>query len=271
MSTSTLSLPLRVAVGALATLAVAVPSASAAGLDPAIYDPGVPAGQVEHGVISFTITGSPNPENRRIEYWVTNGSWRDQTTDAKTGELIGGRVHDASGTTWLQYKTVNDDPRIVHFDGNDSVPGAGFPAPFNRKLVETGVKEGNAQHPLEVTLRPIGPTTVAGFAGTAYEQLTNGQSGLAKADGQPDPSSHSILVIQNGTYQPLLRETNGDNGAYGNFDQREILLSRETTPAAQASVALTRSAFKRTIRGWKAKVKAAKAAKVKATKKPHHR
>src|ERR1700754_3384377 len=80
-------------------------TAGAAGPDPSIYATGVPAGQVEHGVYEESITGSAgNDSDRRVEYWLTADKWRDQTTDMKTGELIAGRVHDASGTTWLQYK-----------------------------------------------------------------------------------------------------------------------------------------------------------------------
>jgi hypothetical protein len=89
MNASSIRLPLGI-VAALAALAVGAPAASAAGLDPAIYDAGVLPGQVEHGVHSFTITGSRNPQNRRIEYWIGADRWRQQTTDAKTGELIAG-------------------------------------------------------------------------------------------------------------------------------------------------------------------------------------
>ena len=263
MSTSTNLLAVAAAVAALAVAAPA--GASAAGIDPAVYDPGVPAGQVEHGTVAFTITGSPQPEDRRIEYWVTEGRWREQTTDAKTGELLNGRVHDATGTTWLQYKPINGIPRLTHFSGNDSVPGAGYPAPYNTKLATTGVTMGNDD--LTTTLRPLGPQTIAGFTGTKYEVLENGQTGLREGpSGAPD-ASHSYLVLQDGTYQPLLRETVlPDNGSYGTFDQRELLLSRETLPEGSASVSarMSKAAFAKTIKGWKAKVKAAKAAKLKA-------
>jgi hypothetical protein len=251
MNASSIRLPLGI-VAALAAIAVSAPAAGAAGLDPAIYDPGVLPGQVEHGVVAFTITGSPGPENRRIEYWVTADRWRDQTTDAKTGELIAGRVHDGGGTTWLQYKPINGDPKVVHFNG---------------KLVETGVLEGSDQHPQMVTLQPIGPRTIAGFTGTAYEQLTNGQTGLSEPGGSGPTDSHSILVLQDGTYQPLLRETTASNGSFGTFDQREELISRETTSTADADVQLTKLGFARTVTKWKAKVRAAKA----AAKKKHHK
>jgi hypothetical protein len=254
------------AAATLAALAVAVPAASAAGIDPAIYETSVPAGQVEHGTVAFTITGAPTPRNRRIEYWASADRWRDQTTDGNTGELIDSRVHDATGTTWIQYKPVAGRPSVSHFDGNDSVPGAGFPAPFNRKMVETGVVEGTDEHPLMVTLQATGPQTIAGFAGTAYEQLTNGQQGLVPTEGPVAEGSHSILVLQNGTYQPLLRETTLPNGSYGTFDQREVLLSRETVPAAQASVKLTKSSFTRTISKWRAKIRAINAASKKHKK-----
>jgi hypothetical protein len=255
-------------VAALAALSVGAPCAGAAGIDPAIYETGVPSGQVEHGVISLTISGSPAPMSRRIEYWVTADRWRSQTTDTKTGKLIAGDVHDSSGTTWLQYEPVNGDPRVIHFKGNDSVPGAGFPAPYNRKIVETGVTEGPDDKPIKVTLQPTGPRTIAGFKGTAYEQLFNGRSGLVRVGAKPDDvDSHMTIVLQDGTFQPLLREVTADNGKWGTFDQREVLLSRETIPIAQADVQLTKRGFARTVTKWKAKVKAAKA----AAKKKHHK
>jgi hypothetical protein len=245
------------AVAALAAVAVAVP-ATASALDPDIYNSGVPAGEVEHGVMAFTLTGSPVPQDRRVEYWITAGRWREQTTDRRTGELIGGRVHDASGTTWLQYKPVNADPRVLHFHGNDSVPGPGFPAPYNRKLAAGLVTEGSPAAPSQITLQPTGPRTIAGFAGTAYERLRNGQPGIG-LPGKPSlAGSHTILVLQDGTFQPLLTEYSVPNGKYGSLVQREVLLSRETTPAAQASVRLTKDAFARTVKGWWAKIRAAK-------------
>jgi hypothetical protein len=268
MNASSIRLPLGI-VAALAALAVGAPAAGAAGLDPAIYDGGVLPGQVEHGVYSYTITGSRTPQNRRIEYWIGADRWRQQTTEAKTGELISGALHDAGGTTWLQYKPINGDPKVLHFNGNDSVPGPGYPAAYNRKMVEAGVLEGSENDPLKITLQPIGPQTIAGFAGTAYEQLTNGQPGLSGGpDGAAAAGSHSILVLQNGTYQPLVRETSlATNGSLGRFVQREELLSRETTSTDEADVQLTKRGFARTVSKWKAKVKAAKAAKKKHYKK----
>jgi hypothetical protein len=255
---------LTAAIAAIAALAAGASStAAAAGFDPAIYDPGVAAGQVEHGVVAFRLSGSPTPEHRRIEYWITAGRWREQTTDAATGALIAGRVHDARGTTWLQYKPINGDPRILHFKGDDSVPGAGYPAPYNRKLVETGLLQGSAEIPLMVTLQPIGTRTIAGFSGTTYEQLTNGRPGLARVGAEPERDSHAILVLQTGTFQPLLREFSAPNGSFGTIVQREVLLSRETTPVGRARVQLTEAGFARTVAQWRAKVRAAKAIKKK--------
>jgi hypothetical protein len=266
MTTPHLRLGRCLAAASLAALAVAVPAASAAGIDPAIYETGVPAGQVEHGTVAFTITGAPTPQNRHTEYWLSADRWQERTTDGNTGELLEGSVHDATGTTTIQYKPIAGRPSVSHFDGDDSVPGAGFPAPFNRKLLETGVVEGTDEHPLKVTLQATGPQTIAGFAGTAYEQLTNGQQGLIPTEGPAMAGSHSILVLQNGTYQPLLRETTLPNGSYGTFDQREVLLSRETVPAAHASVKLTKLSIARTISKWRAKIRAINAASKKHKK-----
>jgi hypothetical protein len=250
------SIRLLLAAGALA---LAVPGAAGAdGLDPSIYDPGVPAGQVEHGVVAFTLTGSAgDSQHRRVEYWNTAGRWREQVTDSRTGELIGGRVHDATGTTWLQYKPFNGDPKVLHYKGEDSVPGAGSPAPYNRKLAETGLMQGTGKFPVMVTLQPLGPRTIAGFAGTTYEQLSNGQPGIGPLGKAAVPGSHVTLVLQDGTFQPLLREYSTPNGRFGTLVQREVLLSRETTPAARATVKLTRASFTKVIAGWRAKVRAA--------------
>ncbi|WP_445152117.1 hypothetical protein [Baekduia sp. Peel2402] len=265
MNAATTRLLRGVALASATVLAAAgASSTSAVGLDPSIYDTGVPFGSVEHGVLSYTITGTRDPMNRRIEYWNTADRYREQVTDARTGELIAGRLHDASGTTWLQYKPINGDPKVLHFKGNDSVPGPGYPAPYNRKLATTGVPAGSDADPINQTLQPIGPRTIAGFAGTAYEQLSNGVPGLHGGEAGTVPGSHAILVLQDGTYQPLMREFSAPNGAHGSFVQREILLSRQTTPAAQASVKLTKASFAKTTAVWRAKVKA-------AIKKKHHK
>ncbi|HEY4095810.1 MAG TPA: hypothetical protein VGM33_09885 [Baekduia sp.] len=126
--------------------------------------------------------------------------------------------------------------------------------------------EGTDEDPMKVTLQATGPQTIAGFAGTAYEQLTDGRPKLKPTEGPTMPDTHSILVLQNGTYQPLLRETTLPNGSYGTFDQREVLLSRETVPAAHASVKLTKSSFTRTISKWRAKIRAINAASKKHKK-----
>jgi hypothetical protein len=267
MNTSSIRLPLGIAA-ALAALAVSAPGAGATGIDPAIYDGGVLPGQVEHGVYSSMISGSSAAMNRRTEYWISADRWRQQTTDTKTGELIGGALHDPGGTTWLQYKPINGDPKVFHFKGNDSVPGPGYPAAYNRKLVETGVTQGPENHPIAVTLQPLGPQTVAGFVGTKYEQLSNGEPGLVAIGQEPRmPDVHTIVVLQDGTYQPLLRETTAPNGKLGTFVQREVLISRETISTADAGAQLTKLGFARTVTKWKAKVKAAKA----AAKKKHHK
>jgi hypothetical protein len=239
--------------GALAALGASAPAAGAGAIDPAIYASDVPIGQVVHGVMSSSLTGAPRPYDWRVEYWIGPDRWREQTTDAKTGELIGGRIHDASGTTWLQYRPVNGDPRVLHFKGQDSVPGPGTPAAYNRKLVETGVLQGSDAHPITVTLQPTGPRTIAGFAGTAYEQLSNGQPGVGEAAG-----SHATLVLEDGTLAPLLREWTLPKGSGQAFRQREVLLSRQTLSSGATSV-LTRPALARTVARWKAKVRALRA------------
>ena len=90
---------------------------------------------------------------------------------------------------------------------------------------------------------------------------------MRRWDRSADAGLAFILVLQDGTYQPLLREIAGHNGSFGTFVQREELVSRETTSTADADVQLTKLGFARTVTKWKAKVKAAKA----AAKKKHHK
>ena len=61
MNASSIRLPLGIAA-ALAALAVGAPAAGAAGIDPAIYDSGVPRGQGRARRVAFTITGSRDPQ-----------------------------------------------------------------------------------------------------------------------------------------------------------------------------------------------------------------
>jgi hypothetical protein len=270
MSHFPITLPRRVAAGvvAAAALAVAAPAAGASGIDPAVYDTGVPAGQVEHGTYAFTISGSAgNDQQRTIEYWISGTRWRDQTRDAKSGELLNARVHDDTGTTWISYKPTGDEPPVLHFSGNDSIPGPGYPAAYNAKMIAGTLVVGSASHPQAVTLTALGPQTIAGLAGTKYEQLTNGRAGVDEpgADG-----SHITFVIEDGTNKPLLRESTAPNGKFGQFDQKEELISRTTSGDDAAIARVSRSALKKTVAGWKAKVKAAKA-KAKSHAKKHHK
>jgi hypothetical protein len=223
---------LGVAATAAAMMAIAAPGASASGIDPSIYDPGLPAGTVEHGVESFTITGSPNQVNDRIEYWVTNTRFSEVTTNAKTGAFERARLHDEHGTTYITLHPAPGMPAVQHFDGPDSIPGPGWPAPYNKKLLA-----GTAGS----TLRAIGPVTIAGIGGTKYELVGDGEAG-----------SHSYISLDAGA-QPLQRESTAPNGQYGTFDQTETLLSRQFLPAQAAAGHLSGASFKTSLKSFKAK------------------
>src|SRR5689334_19755798 len=88
------SLPFRsrkgLALAVAATPLLALPAgASASGsIGPAIYDTGVAADTVEHGVVDFSITGSPSPQHTTTEYWATSTRWRAVTTDASSGARL---------------------------------------------------------------------------------------------------------------------------------------------------------------------------------------
>ena len=241
---------------AAAALSIAAPVAGASSaVDPAIYDSGVPAASVEHGIESLTITGSTQPRSEKIEYWISANRFREQTTDAKTGKLIFARVHDASGTTYYSVKGPSGLPFVEHAKGADAIPGPGWPAAYNKKLL-AGTTQSNASHSWKLSLNAIGPVTFAGIGGTKYELLVN---------GAPEANSHNqhTYLTLDATAQPLARETVSDNGTHGaRFDQSETLLSREQlTPSAAASH-ISRTSFAKSVKTWKAN--AAKA------KKHHH-
>jgi hypothetical protein len=248
---------------AAAALSIAAPVAGASSdIDPAIYDSGVPATTVEHGVESVTITGSARPSSDKVEYWVSGNRFREQTTDAKTGKLIAARVHDASGTTYYSVKGPSGRPFVEHAKGPDSIPGPGWPAAYNKKLL-AGTRQSNASHQWTLTLKPIGPVTLAGVTGTKYELLVN---------GAPEANSHNehTYLSLDADAKPLARETTADNGSHGQFDQTETLVSRESVPAGAAGGAVaaqvSKASFQRSVKEWRAK-----AAKAKRTSKKHHR
>lgn len=263
---TTLLNPKRAALAAVAALAVAAPAAVATtGIDPTVYESGVAPGTIVHGVETFTITGSPQPQAKRTEFWVGADRWRSQTTDAKTGKPTNAAVHDATGTTWINYDPPAGIPKVEHFAGNDSIPGPGWPAPYNKKLLAGTVSGGNPGHEWTGSLQAIGPVTIAGIAGTKYELLTNGQPGSQDMAG-----SHTYVTLD-ADAQPLQRESTGPNGSYGQFDQVETLVSREVVPADSATgsavtARLSKASFKKTVKTWKATV-----AKAKRASKKHHR
>ncbi|WP_027008260.1 hypothetical protein [Conexibacter woesei] len=268
---TTLLNPKRAALAAVAALAVAAPAAGAAsapsGIDPAIYDAGVAPGTVMHGVSSFVISGSAgNDMNQRIEWWIASDRWRSQTTDTRTGKAVGASVHDASGTTWIRYDPPAGIPKVEHFRGNDSIPGPGYPAAYNKELL-AGTEQGSEQHRYFTSLQAIGPVTIAGVTGTKYEQLVDGKTGIQDSqDG-----SHVWITLEDGTALPLARESTAPNGKWGQFDQKEELISREvvsadSTAGSAVTARLSKVSFSKTVKTWKAKV-----AKAKRASKKHHR
>jgi hypothetical protein len=247
------------AAAAVLSIAAPVAGASSGGVDPAVYDSGVPAGTVEHGVESFTVTGSTRPSSERVEYWVSASRFREQTTDVKTGKLIAARVHDASGTTSFSANGPAGHPLVEHFAGNDSIPGPGWPAPYNKKLL-AGTTQRNATHSWRASLAPIGPVTIAQIAGTKYELMTNGHPEQATSKG----TQHTYLTLD-ADAKPLQRETTTPNGKGAAFDQLETLLSRETLSPSAATSHISRASFRASIKSWKAK-----AAKAERTARKHH-
>jgi hypothetical protein len=234
------------AAAAIAAVAAA-PAAAQRGVPPEVLSNDVPAGQVEHGVISRTITGVPAgyERNDRIEYWATSTRFRTRTTDARTGAVRGESFFDGRETVW--YSTTR--PKVVRFKGHEPWPGAGHPAAYNRKLVERGL------------LEQVGERTIAGLSGVVYrvrqDRKTsdpNAGEDMWKTD---NPAGQTELVFEAGTFRPLQRtntmENNGEPGR--TFRQDEVLISRETRPVTSAAMARLSKAAKRTaLKAWKAKL-----------------
>ena len=112
-----------------------------------------------------------------------------------------------------------------------------------------------------VALSPPQQQTIAGFTGTVYELNFGG------------PNKHTVetVVLQDGTFQPLMREDKiahpGGGGPALDFQNR--MRSRETVASSASAVQLTHATYARTASRWRAKVKAAKAKKAKATTNHH--
>jgi hypothetical protein len=238
---------------ALAGLAAA-PAAPAAQrtIDPALYETELPAGVVEHGVVAFTIKGSPSVVDSRTEYWATNQRWRSRTTDAKTGRLVSEGVGTETSTTYFYARSPRGIPNVMSVDHRSTPPLAGWTAAYNRKLVQRGV------------LAPVSPATVAGLQGTLYavpQERKSSDPGAGEDKWTTDDTSAKTeIVLEDGSFWPLVRQTSSDNGRYGTFVQREELLSRERTQATEQLVAqFSHAARQRRVKAWNAKVRAAKA------------
>ncbi|WP_272473293.1 hypothetical protein [Baekduia alba] len=216
------------ASGAVAALALpALAGAAPAALDPALTDTGIPAGVLEHGVVAFDLTGVPKPSHGTTEYWATSSSWRSVSRDA-SGALSAQGVSSPSGSV-----VFNAKERIsFRSDGPSTPPFAGWSPAYNKKLVAGGL------------LQPIGPQTVAGIAGTKYTvpdgKKSNDPSTGADHWVTDNTAAQTTIVLEDGTYAPLVRESTSDNGSYGTFDQRETLQSREHTPLTSATATAAR-------------------------------
>lgn len=253
----------------LATAAVAAPAADAAGkgqLDPAIYDAEIPAGVVEHGVVSLDITGSPAPQDDLTEYWATNTRWRSITRDKSDGTLLREAWGDEHGTTYFTHKQrpqpnlkvpkgaprPEDMPKLMATKHRSTPPLAGWTPAYNRNLVTKGL------------LSPLSPVTIAGIAGTLYvvpqDRKTTDPDKVGQDWVTDDTSGRTEIALENGTFAPLVRQTSRpNNGEYGTFVQREELVSRERiTDDSALREKLSYAAKRKKIKAFKAKIAAAK-------------
>jgi hypothetical protein len=200
-------------------------------VDQDVFKNGVPAGQVEHGKVRFTITGSPTPTSEVTEYWATDDAWRSRTM--RDGEVVREALSTPRQTVYLSLRK-DGTHRLTRHSGPATAPLAGWTAAYNRKLVERG------------TIRAIGTRTVAGLAGVLYEQGASWKSDNA--------GSRTTIVLEEGTFAPLLRRTTSDNGRFGTFRQTEELLTRERVAETPASIGrLSAKARAATLRAWRAR------------------
>jgi hypothetical protein len=243
----------RGALAAAAALVVAAPAAHAAGgaQPPSahVVETGVAAGQTEHGVFISTNVADPHWKfYRHVEYWATSNRWMATATD-RAGRLIDQQLGGPEG--WTTYTGPNVrkgpdgtivTPSVQTSRAHQLPPFPGYGAPGNAEALANGWF-------LPLAGRP--PQTIAGFAGTLYQQDPR----------RSRPGEVDTVVLQDGTLQPLLRETKvahpGGGGRAIDFQDR--LVSREDVPSASARVQLTHLTYRRTVGRWRAKVRAFKA------------
>ena len=255
----------RASLAALAVLAAAVPAAHADRpqypQDDNIWATSVAAGQTEHGL--WTAGNVNDPHDwffRRNEYWATADRWYETVTD-RAGHLMAQSVSGPEGTTSFltplgQRAGPGDHglyrPKVFHSAHPQLPPFPSYGATYNGELIASRVF---------VALSPPQQRTIAGFTGTVYELNFGG----------PDKHTVETVVLQDGTFQPLMREDKiahpGGGGPALDFQNR--MRSRETVPSSAAAVQLTHATYARTASRWRAKVKAAKAKKPKATTNHH--
>jgi hypothetical protein len=267
---TTVTTPIRrVSLAALALVAIAAPAAHAANADRPnypqddnIWATSVPAGQTEHGV--WTAGNVNNPHDwffRRHEYWATADRWYETVTD-RAGRLIAQSVSGPEGTTSFltplgqragpQDHARGGIPKVYHSVRPQLPPFPSYGATYNGELIVSRVF---------VALSPPQQRTIAGFTGTVYELNFGG------------PNKHTVetVVLQDGTFQPLMREDKiahpGGGGPALDFQNR--MRSRETVPSSAAAMQLTHVTYARTASRWRAIVKAAKAKTAKAAT-THH-
>lgn len=254
----------RGALGAVAALALAAPTALAATASDVpqppsahVVETGVAAGQTEHGsFVSTNVLDAHWPFYRRVEYWATADRWMATAKD-RAGRLIDEQLGGPEGWTTYTGPTLHRDaygqlvtPSVATTVNHQLPPFPGYGAPGNAEAIANG------------WLRPLAgapPRTIAGFTGTVYRQDVR----------RSHPGEVDTVVVQDGTLQPLLRENRIAHPKHGRpIDFQDRLLARETVPSAQARVQLTAATYAQTVRRWRAAVRAYKA-RHKARKKPH--
>jgi hypothetical protein len=258
MTTPTTTLR-RGALAATAALAVAAPATHAAAIVSAtpdkpqppsahVIETGIPAGQTEHG--SFTSTNVNDPHwkfFRRVEYWATSDRWMATATD-RAGHLIDQQLGGPEG--WTTYtgptrRRVGNSisvPAVHHSAARQLPPFPGYGAPGNQEGIASG---------WFLPVAGAAARTIAGFTGTVYEQNPT----------RSRPGETDLVVLQDGTLAPLLRETKiahpGGGGRAIDFQDR--LRSREDVASPSARVQLTHQTYLTTVRRWRNAVKAYKA------------
>ena len=184
---------------------------------PAVYDAGVPAGQVQHGAYE-TIVEGVEPRDVVTRFWVSEHRWRIETRQASSHRLVTEGLYDGHRTTYRNPGSGRE--AFTQFEGSDAIPLPGFTAAYAAKLIAR-------KHAV-----PGATSVVAGVRAVDY--------GISDAPGT------LTLTVAQGSLAPLVR-TSTSKG----FSQTERMVTTATDTDAAAVAALALSRLHALVKRWR--------------------